>query len=278
MAGSECYLIDNGSSAALVDSGFAFCAHQMIENVKRELGARPLDYIFLTHTHYDHASGSAYCRSEWPGVRCVGSAYAAKILAKESAVAVMRDMNSSAAALYGYAEYPDELDKLGIDIVVADGDTIDLGGMEVRVVEAPGHTRCSVAFYVPSERTLLSCETIGICGEGDYVVPCYLVGYDVTLQSIRKVQALDVEQMLVPHTGMISGEPCATFLRNALICAQSYKDEVVACHASGMTIEQITQHCKDRYYVGKVRDIQPEKAYDLNAKYMIPMLIGECCK
>lgn len=276
--GGECYLIDNGRSAALLDSGFAFCAEDMIANVKAILGDRPLDYVLLTHTHYDHASGSAYCRDVWPDVKCVGSEYAAKILAKESAIAVMRKMNDSAASLFGYSCYSDKLDRLGIDMVMGDGGSFDFGGSEVQVFETQGHTRCSVVFYFPSHKLLLSSETLGVLGDANSVMPCYLVGYEMSINSIVKASALDVEHALIPHSGLVSGAACKMFFNNALIAAEMFRDLVAELHYEGKSVEEITAICKAQYYVGSIRDIQPEKAYDLNASYMIPMVIAECCE
>ena len=53
------FLVDDGVTSSLYDSGFAFTGVEMAQNVKRALGNRTLDYIFLTHSHYEHALGAA---------------------------------------------------------------------------------------------------------------------------------------------------------------------------------------------------------------------------
>ena len=91
--GDSAFLIDDGHTAILYDSGFAFTGHQVAQNIARILGDRKLNYIFLTHSHYDHALGSVYALRRWPGAKVVAGAYAAKIFAKPTARAVMRDLD-----------------------------------------------------------------------------------------------------------------------------------------------------------------------------------------
>ena len=56
--GDSAFLIDDSETAILYDSGFGFTGFALAEKVKNYLGRRPLNYIFLTHSHYDHALGS----------------------------------------------------------------------------------------------------------------------------------------------------------------------------------------------------------------------------
>ena len=80
--GDASFLIDDGETAILYDTGFAFTGFGVAENIKKILGERSLDYIFLTHSHYDHALGSVYAKKYWPEAKVVAGEYAAKIFQK----------------------------------------------------------------------------------------------------------------------------------------------------------------------------------------------------
>ena len=80
--GDSAFLIDDGKTSILYDSGFAFTGYAVAENIRAALGERSLDYIFLTHSHYDHALGSAYAKRVFPNVTVVAAEYAAKIFQK----------------------------------------------------------------------------------------------------------------------------------------------------------------------------------------------------
>ena len=75
---------------------------------------RKLDYIFLTHSHYDHAAGSPYVLEYFPDAKVVAGEYASKIFAKPTAKSVMRDLDKKIAAQNGVYEYEDLIDNLKV--------------------------------------------------------------------------------------------------------------------------------------------------------------------
>ena len=80
--GDSAFLVDDGVTSVLYDTGFAFTGYAIADNIRKVLGERQLDYIFLTHSHYDHALGSAYICARYPDVKVVAGEYAVKIFAK----------------------------------------------------------------------------------------------------------------------------------------------------------------------------------------------------
>lgn len=273
--GGEAFLLLTPQKAALVDTGFAHSAQQMIENIKNVLGDRPLDYILLTHSHYDHASGSVYCKREYKDAQVVGSAHAAEIFQKESAHKLIREMNKNAAMLAGGAEYEDITAALMIDRVVCEGDVIDLGSLKLRVIEAPGHTRCCIAFFSEEEKLLIACETLGVPAGEDLVMPCYMTEYGIAMDSVMKMVKCEPQAVLVPHYGLWEGEKCRAFMGNALFWNAETMRMVWSEYAAGKSEEEIKEMFRERFFTEEMAKIQPEKAFVLNTGYTIPMLIGE---
>ncbi len=273
--GGEAFLLMTDGAAALIDSGFSFSAGKMIERIQYELAGRTLDYVLLTHSHYDHASGSAYVRDMWPDVQIVGSAYAAEVLKKPSARAVIRNMNDNAAALHGITNYADRIDALRIDREVFEGDILRLGPLSFRVIEAPGHTKCSIAFFEENERLLLSCETPGVRAGDGLVAPAYLTGYRTTMDSIDALASLDAKRMLIPHQGLLAGEACVAFFKDALYWNEEVMRMVSEGHRAGKTTEQLTKEYSALFYTPRIAQIQPKKAFLLNLSYTLPMLLKE---
>ena len=105
--GDSAFLIDDGDTAILYDTGFAFTGYAVADKIKAILGERKLDYILLTHSHYDHALGSAYALKYWPDAKVVAGEYVTKIFAKPSARAVMRDLDRKVAKQCNIDNYED---------------------------------------------------------------------------------------------------------------------------------------------------------------------------
>lgn len=273
--GDSAFLIDDGKTSVLYDSGFAFTGYAVAENIKRELKGRSLDYIFLTHSHYDHALGSVYALKYWENAKVVAGEYAVKIFAKSTAKALMRDLDRKFASKNGVEEYEDLIDGLTVHIPVKDGDKIYAGDMCFKAVNLPGHTKCSVGYYLEREKLLLSTESLGVyVGEGT-VLPSYLVGYQMTLDSIKRVQSLGVERILVPHYGVLDKEQTKRYLDEAMRSAVETAEEITEILKSGGTKDRAVNHFINKFCTEKVREIYPYDAMMLNTKITVDLLEKE---
>ena len=275
LVGDSAFLIDDGKTAIMYDSGFAFTGYEVADKIKKILGDRNLDYIFLTHSHYDHALGSVYALKYWPDAKVVAGEYAAKIFAKDSAKALMRDLDGKFAKKCGVESYEDLIDDLKVDIPASDGDVIKAGDMEFEVINLPGHTKCSVGFYNKKEKLLLGCESIGVYdGEGE-VVPSYLVGVEMAINSIEKAEKLDIENILVPHFGLLDKEKTKAYFARAKKSARETADEIIALLKEGKTKEDAIEYFKKKFYSGYIKEVYPKDAMELNTGITVDLIKRE---
>lgn len=273
--GDSAFLLDDGETAVLYDTGFAFTGFAVADNIKKVLGDRPLDYILLTHSHYDHAAGAAYIAKRYPGVRIAATEYAARIFAKPTARAAMRELDRKAAAANGVTDYPDLLDDLRVDIPVKDGDILRCGRLEFAVIALPGHTKCSVGYYLKEEKLLLSSETLGVYfGKGTNLTSC-LVGYQMALDSIARARELKIENMLLPHYGLAK-EPPAEYLQKAEAVCRGAAERMCAELRGGLTREEIVDGFTRDYHHPHVAPVYPIDAFRLNTGIMADLIAKEC--
>lgn len=277
LPGDSAFLIDDGKTAILYDSGFAFTGYAVADKIKVALGERSLDYIFLTHSHYDHALGSAYALKYWPEAKVVAGEYAVGIFGKPSARAVMRDLDRKFAARCGITEYEDLIDTLRVDIPVKDGDVIRAGSLRFTAVNLPGHTRCSVGFYLAENRLLLGTETLGVYDGDKTIVPSYLVGYRMALESIEKAKKLVIDNILLPHFGLLTKEQTAYYLENGPKSAVETGEKIAGILRSGGSKEDCMAYFEARFYHGYIRTIYPRDAMELNTRIMIDLIEKELC-
>ena len=273
--GDAGYLIDDGEYSILYDTGFGFTGQRMAEKVKEALGDRKLDYIFLTHSHYDHVLATPFILRMYPDAKVVAGEYATKIFAKDSAKALMRSLDKDAALEVGITDYEDLVDGLKVDIAVKEGDKIKVGNMEFEVIALPGHTRCSIAFYSKERKFLLGSETMGVYNGEDDVLPFYLVSYEMALDSIRKAKSLDIEHILVPHVGYLDTKTTKFYLergeKNAIEVAEKIANQL----KNGVDEETIFEEFKNHFYKGKMVDMYPLQAMILNTHILINVIKRE---
>lgn len=265
-----------GEKNVLYEAGMAYSADKMIEKIKRELNGAPLDAVILSHSHYDHVSGLSFVRKEWPDVVVYGSVYAAKILEKPTVRATMRNLSEEAAIGAGLAKLPEYEDEgIRIDVVVNDGDVFAVGNTKIQVIETPGHTKCSVSYFI-NDDVIMASETIGVF-KGGWYMPCYLVGYQMCLDAVDKLRALPAKRLFISHMGIQDVEDIDvlwTFIREKL---ETTKEEIVEILKKYDTQEERLQVMKERYHDNVVDESeQPTGAFLLNAAATLKVIENEC--
>lgn len=273
--GDSAFLIDDGYTSVLYDTGFGFTGRQIAENIRSLLGGRTLDYILLTHSHYDHVLAAPHICRCYPDAKVIAGGYACRIFAKPTAREAMRALDRSAAQKMGITDYEDLTDELHVDLAVRDGDEIACGDMKFRVISLPGHTKCSVGFYLEEKRLLLASETLGVYfGRGIYI-PIYLVGYQMTLDSFAKAEKLDIDQLLIPHYGVIGRQEAQDFLAGSKEAAIRTAKKVREILSGGGSKADAYAYFREMFYTERIRPAYPIDAFNVNTSAMIALIERE---
>ena len=223
----------------------------------------------------DMALGREKASLVFKNAKVVAGEYAVKIFEKPTAKAVMRDLDRKFALKNGVSDYVDLTDNLTVHIALKDNDKIKAGDMEFTALNLTGHTKCSVGYYLESEKLLLSTESLGVYTEDGEVVPSYLVGYQMVIDSIKRVMSLGAERLLIPHYGVIEGDEVKAYLNKALKNATETADEIVKILKSGKSKEDAVNYFVSKFYKGKVKEIYPYDAMMLNTSITVNLIEKE---
>ena len=267
---SEGRLLVGDDHAAIVDCGMAFCAAETIKKVKNALNGRNLDYILLTHTHYDHVGALPYFRKEWPQIRIIAGDIGAAALLKATPRRVIREFSIIAAKQFGRGEdisFDD--DAFYADIIVKDGDAIQLGGISAQVLEMPGHTRDSLSYYIPEIELLMLNETPGVLMSDGSICPCFLTSYRDTIKSMVKCRRIKFKELSLPHRGIIGADTIDDFFEKALETDKECHELTVDMLNKGLSDDAIFQALCNQYMSEAILSYQPKEAFEVNIKAII---------
>lgn len=273
--GDASFLVDDGKTSILYDTGFGFTGNAIAENVKAALGERSLDYIFLTHSHYDHALGSAYVLRHYPNAKVVAGKHAADVFRREGAKRLMKTLDANFAKECGVTDYEFLGDELRVDIAVEDGDTVRAGDKEFQVLYLPGHTRCCVGYYCAEEGLLLANETLGVFNGKDTIMPLYLVSYADSIASIERIEKLPISSIVAPHCGLLDEAQTKYYLANMKSAATQTAAWIRDSLKKGISEEEIMAAYKQKYWTGYIRNIYPEDAINLNTSLIVRLIKNE---
>lgn len=168
---TNCYILvdEETNKGAVIDPGAD--ASLILDKIKT-LGIE-LQYILLTHTHYDHIGAVAELK------RATG----AKLAVSEKDAAGLTDGRLNLSAYGG-----SPVEAVEADILLKDGDELRLGEQTIRVLSTPGHTRGGVCFLCGGE--LFSGDTLFALSVGRSDFPGGSM--DALVQSIKtKLMPLD---------------------------------------------------------------------------------------
>ena len=170
----SCYLLVTTDGLILIDALYGDHIDTAIDGI-RTLGFDPADlkYVLATHGHFDHVGGAARFQETY-GAR-VGMTEADWELAETPP---------------GNPDY--EIDVPVRDMVIADGDTLELGDTAFRFYVTPGHTEGVLSMEFPvrdggEEHRAFVLGGVGLNFEGVHRTNLYL-------DSVARVQRLAAEE------------------------------------------------------------------------------------
>jgi len=274
---SEGNLLIGDTATALFDCGVGFCADDTIAKVKSALNGRDLDYIFGSHTHYDHIGALPYFRAAFPNVKYVTNEVGAATLQKDTPRRVIREMSKVAILDYGggkpFVDYNDNA--FCADVVVAEGDVIDLGGVSVEIIETPGHTRDSLSFFVPELELLILSETTGVLLDDNEMYTSCLTGFHAALAAVEKCRKFPHKFLSLPHRGVVDGDSATKYFELAEATITECRDFILEMYAEKLGESEMLERFFERYSSPTLQQYQTRVAFDANAWASIYCAIRE---
>ncbi len=169
------WLVHTEDGSVLIDTLYGPHIKQLIANIEATgTDFADIKYVLMTHGHFDHVGGAAALKPLLPNARFVMTREG-----WDEAVA------SAAKSEGGRREWR----MIEPDMVVKDGDTIELGGNQFGVIETPGHTwgTASYLYDVRDGDDTFRAITIGGLGLNAIEGPPQVEAY---IRSVDRVRAL----------------------------------------------------------------------------------------
>ena len=271
--GGEAFLIFGKEVTVLHDCGMAYCYKGLIENIENALSERGrdhLDYILLSHTHYDHVGALPYVLQKWPEATVIGAYKAEKVFQSEGARKTMRRLGEAARDQYSDSEEPILTEGLRVDYIAKDGDLIELGGGEhIKVIETTGHTDCSVSYLLQPQNLMFTSESTGIPRPFGDLHTSILKSYHQTIEAAKKCKAEGATHLLVPHYGLLPEELTEEYFDIYIQFAEAERDFIIEKYDEGMDYEQIMKAYEGRYWSNERSENQPKEAFLENAQHIV---------
>ncbi len=144
--------------------------------------------------------------------------------------------------------------------------------MRFKAISLPGHTKCSMGFFLEENSLLLSSETLGVYLGRGLIFPLCLSSYDDALASFDKVSSLDIQSILPPHFRLLDPEETQSFLSEGKRVLLECEEKITSILKNGGNDEDAFEYFKKTYYKDEVKPYYPPDAFRLNTEIIIRLI------
>ena len=199
-AGSNCYLVTQGQSAILVDTGLKGFEKQILSACEE----KQVKLIVLTHGHIDHVQNASFLAKQLQ----------VPIAMHENDIPLLKDnlcREMKASGLRGrmvrffsvWGAKMTNLDSFVPDILLKEGDRLNEFGVDAKVIELPGHTAGSIGLKVGEDSLLVGDALMNMFKPEKTLL---YEEYEKVLESARKIEAMGDMKIYFGHGKMVSNQ------------------------------------------------------------------------
>lgn len=260
----EAVLIECGTSA-----GVNVFARQWLA-----MGNRPrIKYILVMHSHFDHVCGLPLLKDLFPEAQVAASPTARKILELAKLKPVLIKADGYVADAYARnGLLPDvlgelDIDRIKVDFVLGEGESIIVDDrFKLDIIEAPGHSPCSLAAYFSAAKAMFISDAAGYQAPDGLMSPVFFQDYDLYRETIKRLQQYPTEILGVGHGGVpVGSERVNRFYTRSMEAAVEAFDLIKARLNSGQSEQSIVTELYNKYIKGAMsyypRDLMEGSVY-----------------
>ena len=251
------HLLAVDRESALIDAGISATAGQLQSEIERVLGQGVmLDYLLLTHAHFDHLGGLPALRKSFPALKLVCGQQTAAMLERSEVLesCYQKNLLCAGAVKSELGMSREEwISLLRPDKVMNHGDVLSLGGeLEIRMLNAAGHTEDSVVYLIKPDSVLAAGEALGAYGGRDKIAFACHAGFPAFISSLERLAGVGAMMISFAHTGSLSGQMAVRYLAQAKQAAGSLAQSIKQRAASGERESDIVESIKTEWHVSNL--------------------------
>jgi 2-aminobenzoylacetyl-CoA thioesterase len=264
------YIVRGEKRSMMIEAGLNLLGPRYLAAIEELLGRTGrLDYLFLSHSHYDHVGSAHYLKRHIPGLQIGAHERVAGLMQKPSVLERMNHLSLSHAEIPPYNPAGEDLTlhPFDIDLRLRRGDEFDLGGLTCHIYETPGHTRDSLAYFIPEIGALFPGDACGVLrtGPNSPLQVEFLASYHDYVHSLELLIALEPRIICLAHNWVLTDDAATKFLERALADTSRHRRLIESyLDAASGDVERAIRDMARGEYEGKGTILPPPAAYMTN--------------
>jgi 2-aminobenzoylacetyl-CoA thioesterase len=256
------YLLEGSRESVLINGGMSFVVPDIIRQFQDfGIDESKITKILILHSHFDHVGIVPFFKRHNPKITILASSRALNVLKKPKVLKSINDNNHLVIEKMGLVDQCSNYDlDWTTDIsgkAVRDGDRIDLGDLEINILETPGHSPCHISASVPQLNVLFPSEAGGLpCG--NKIITYGTSNYSDFEKSIQKLKDFPVQYICSDHYGYVTGDEAMSFIENSIRVAKERRILMQETYKKTRSVDEsasmLADLFKDENFVGIIPD------------------------
>jgi glyoxylase-like metal-dependent hydrolase (beta-lactamase superfamily II) len=249
---SGVYLLAGNNNSMIVSGGMSYIIPDILQQFKEfAIDENRIKKLLILHSHFDHVGIVPFMKRRHPEIEVYASQRAWEILQMDKAILTINQFSRNVAQRMRkenlYSAYDLEWRNDVSGKTVQEGDRIDLGGLDVSILEIPGHSSCCIAAYVPELKALFPTDGGGI-PFNQTIISSGNSNYTKYQQSLEKLKDLEVEVYGADHYGYLIGEEARKFIHKSIEMANKNRALIEQVYRSTQNIDVAVQKLVSSFY------------------------------
>ena len=244
-----------GAEHAIIGGGMIHIVPEVLSQLKAfGIDEDAITRLLVLHTHFDHCGAVPVLQKRLKNLKVYTSPRGKDLLANPDVAAQIKALNEGMIAMNKMEKEAKDFglvfDGIRVDGVVSGGDRVEWGGNELEIIDAPGHSSCSIAAYLPADKALFASDAGGI-PYGDTVFAAGNSNFTQFQQTLEKFATYDVEVHLSEHYGAFTGAEGKGFIHRAIAAAKDTRALLEESYKKTRDIPKSTVEITDSMMGGK---------------------------
>jgi glyoxylase-like metal-dependent hydrolase (beta-lactamase superfamily II) len=249
---SGVYLLEGDDSSMIVSGGMSYIVSDILQQFNEfGIDEKRMKKLLILHSHFDHVGIVPFIKRRHPKIEVYASQRGWEVLQMDKAILTINEFGRNVARRMGkgdvYSAYDLEWRKDVSGTTIREGNRIDLGGLEVSILEIPGHSSCCIAAYVPEIKALFPTDGGGIPFDKT-IVSSGNSNYTQYQQSLERLKDLEVDYYCADHYGYVTGAEAREFISRSIESAKKNRAWMEEVYRSTRDIDAAAQKLTSSFY------------------------------
>ena len=247
------YLVEGTESSAIISGGMSYILPVFLRQLQEYgISEKKISHLIILHTHFDHVGIIPFLKRSWPQLNVYASSRGWEMLSNPKAISVINEFTLKVTQrVLGNTDELSKYDWQWRDDVagysLAEGNTLDLGDIQIEFYETPGHSSCSISAYIPKLKAIFPSDAVAIPFKDEFIIAANsnLTKYQ---QSLEKLGNFEIEFLCADHYGYIIDEEARSYINESKIALTNMKNMLRQALQKEGSIDRAAKTLVDKHF------------------------------